>query len=94
MKNVYVVRAVPVRNGGSEIAGWVRVDPLADGTSVSDLVFLRDGSACSQVDAITRLAEDPALLYQTEDEAVRDGFDRLREAFERLALSRCDELRT
>jgi len=80
MKNVYVVRAVPVRDEAGAIAGWVRVDPFTDGTSASDLVFLRDGSACGQADAAKRIADDPALLYRTEDEAVRDGIDRLREA--------------
>ena len=80
MKNVYVVRAVPVREEGGAIAGWVRVDVLADGTRASDVVFLRDGSACGQGDAVRRVAENPALLYRTRDEAVRDGIDRLREA--------------
>lgn len=80
MKNVYVVRAVPVREEGGAIAGWVRVDVLADGTLASDVVFLRDGSTCDQADAVKRVAENPALLYRTRDEAVRDGIDRLREA--------------
>lgn len=80
MSNVYVVRAVPVRDQAGAVAGWVRVDVLSDGTSPSDLVFLRDGSACGQADAMKRVAEDPTLLYQTEDEAVRDGIDRLRKA--------------
>lgn len=80
MKNVYVVRAVPVRDEEGAIAGWVRVDPLADGTSASDLVFLRDGSACSQADAMKRIAEEPTLLYGTRDEAVREGIDQLRKA--------------
>lgn len=79
MKNVYVVRAVPVRDQGGAIAGWVRVDVLADGTLASDVVFLRDGSACVQAAAIKRIAEDPAVLYRTRDEAVQDGIDRLRE---------------
>ena len=80
MKNIYVVRAVPVRDQGGAIAGWVRVDVLADGALASDVVFLRDGSACGQADAVKRVAEDPALLYRTRDEAVQDGIDRLREA--------------
>lgn len=80
MSNVYVVRAVPVRDERGAIAGWVRVDLLADGTLPSDLIFLRDGSACSQADAMQRIAEDPTLLYQTRDDAVRDGIDRLRGA--------------
>ena len=50
MKNVYVVRAAPVRDEGGSVAGWVRVDVLADGTLASDVVFLRDGSACGQTD--------------------------------------------
>lgn len=80
MKNVYVVRALPVRDEGGAIAGWVRVDVLADGTQASDVVFLRDGSACGQVAAVKRIADNPALLYGTQDEAVQDGIDRLREA--------------
>lgn len=80
MKNVYVVRAVPIRDEGGAIGGWVRVDVLADGTLASDVVFLCDGSACGQADAIKRIAANPALLYRTRDEAIQDGIDRLREA--------------
>jgi hypothetical protein len=50
------------------------------GTQRSDLVFLRDGSACGQADPVERLAFDPGLLYPTRDEAVRDGLARLRAA--------------
>jgi hypothetical protein len=80
MNNIYVVRTVPVRDERGAVAGWVRVDLVADGSLSSDLVFLRDGSACTQADAVERIAENPALLYRTEDEAVRDGIDRLRAA--------------
>ncbi len=80
MKNVYVVRAVPVREEGGAIAGWVRADVMADGVRPSDVVFLRDGSACGQADAAKRIAENPALLYRTRAEAVREGIDRLRRA--------------
>ena len=61
------------------IIGWV-ADLLADGTKPTDLVFLRDGSACGQAEATERLALDPSLLYPTRDEAVRDGLARLRAA--------------
>lgn len=80
MKNVYVVRAVPVRDELRAIVGWVRVDPLADGAVPSDVVFLRDGSACAQAEAMKRVANNPGLLYQTRDAAVQDEIDRLREA--------------
>ena len=80
MNNVYVVRAVPVRTERGAIAGWVRADVLADGTLASDVVFLRDGSACGQAEALKRVAESPALLYRTRAEAVREGINRLREA--------------
>ena len=62
------------------IIGWVRADLLADGTKPTDLVLLRDGSACGQAEAAERLALDPSLLYPTRDEAMRDGLARLRAA--------------
>lgn len=80
MRNLYVVRALPVRDERGDVAGWVRVDPLSDGTLASDLVFLRDGSAWGQADAMECVTKNPALLYRTRDEAVRDGLNRLRGA--------------
>jgi hypothetical protein len=53
---------------------------LADGTKPTDMVFLRDGSACGQAEAAERIARDPSLLYPTRDEAVRDGLVSLRAA--------------
>lgn len=53
---------------------------LTDGTLASDVVILRDGSACGQSDAMKRIAENPELLYRTRDEAVQEGIDRLWEA--------------
>ena len=44
----------------------------------TDLVFLRDGSACGQADAADRVARDPSLLYPTRDAALRVGLARLR----------------
>ncbi len=80
MNTAYVVRALPVRDLKGAVIGWVRADVLANGTKPTDLVFLRDGSACGQADAARRLALDPSLLYLTRDEAVRDGLARLRAA--------------
>jgi hypothetical protein len=81
MSSLYVVRAIPVRDEHRAIVGWVRVDVLADGTRPADAVFLRDGSACSQAEAGERIAANPALLYRSREEAVREGLARLREAF-------------
>lgn len=80
MNTVYAVRALPVRDMKGAVIGWVRADVLADGTKPTDLVNLRDGSACGQADAAKRLALDPSLLYPTRDEAARDGLARLRAA--------------
>jgi hypothetical protein len=80
MNTAYAVRALPVRDVTGAIVGWVRGSPLANGTKPTDLVFLRDGSACGQAEAAERLALDPSLLYPTRDEAVRDGLARLRAA--------------
>ena len=80
MKTVYVVRAVPVRRLGGAIVGWVRVDPLADGTKATDMVFLADGTACSQLEAMELVAGRPGLLYPTQAAAVNAGIARLRQA--------------
>jgi hypothetical protein len=80
MNTVYAVRALPVRDMEGAVIGWVRADVVADGTKPTDLVFLRDGSACGQAEAADRLAVDPSLLYPTRGEAVRDGLARLRAA--------------
>ena len=62
MNSVYAVRTLPVRDDKGAVIGWVRSDPLADGTKPTDLVFLRDGSACGQTDAAERLVRpEPAL---------------------------------
>jgi hypothetical protein len=78
MKTVDAVQAIPVRDGGGFIQGWVRADPFATGLERTDVVFLRDGSACGQADAGKRIALNPALLYATRCEAVQDGLARLR----------------
>ena len=80
MNTVYAVRTLPVRDVKGAIVGWVRGDMFADGTKPTDLVFLRDGSACGQADAAARVLLDPSLLYPTRDEAVRAGLARLRAA--------------
>lgn len=81
MDSVYVVWAIPVRSAADgSIGGWVRVDVLSDGGSPDDEIYLRDGSACGQAEAITRISADPGLLYPTKAEAVRDGIARLRAA--------------
>ena len=80
MKTYYVVRAIPVRDGQGSIHGWVRADVLAEGTKPTDKVYLSDGSACDQAVAAERIGLNPALVYATRDEAVRDGLRRLREA--------------
>lgn len=80
MKTVYAVRTLPVRDAKGSVVGWVRADPLADGTRDTDVLFLRDGSACGQAEAAQRVALDLDLLYSTRDEAVRDGLARLRSA--------------
>lgn len=78
MNTVYAVRALPVCDVTGAVIGWVRGDLLADGTKPTDVVFLRDGSACGQTEAAERLALDPSLLYPTRDEAVRAGLAILR----------------
>lgn len=90
MATVYAVRAVPLRHISGTIVGWVRVDVLADGTKPTDTVFLRDGTACGQAEAIERIALDPGLLYPSRAEAVSEGIARLREADREGHLSRCD----
>lgn len=80
MKNVYVVRTLPVRDIAGNIAGWVRADPFSDGTKHTDMVILRDGRAYGQAEAMERITVDRSLLYATEDEATRDGLTRLRKA--------------
>lgn len=62
------------------IVGWVRADAFTDGTKPTDMVVLRDGSACGQAEASLRISLDPSLLYRTQDEAAKDGLARLREA--------------
>ncbi len=80
MNTVYAVRTLPVRDVKGAIIGWVRADLFADGTKPTDMVLLRDGSACGQSEAAKRLALDPSLLYPTRDEAALDGLARLRAA--------------
>ena len=80
MRTVYVVRAIAVRNDVGAVVGWVRADPLADGTRPTDAVFLRDGSACGQAEASKRIGRDPGLLYPSEADAVREGLAQLRAA--------------
>jgi hypothetical protein len=80
MNTIYAVRALPARDAKRAVIGWVRADVLADGTNPTDLVYLRDGSACGQTEAAQRLVLDPGLFYATRDEAVRDGLARLRAA--------------
>jgi hypothetical protein len=80
MNTVHVVRAIPVRGDDGSVQGWVRADLLADGNSPTDRVFLRDGRACGQAEALERLASDSELLFSTREEAVRDGIARLSKA--------------
>jgi hypothetical protein len=80
MKTVYAVGAIPVRDVEGLILGWVRADPLADGTEPTHTVIFRDGLACGQADGSARLSADPRLLYSTRAEAVRGGLARLRKA--------------
>ena len=80
MSIIYAVSTVPVRDGRGDVVGWIRVDPLADGSHPTDMVILRDGSACGQEEAMKRVAEDVTLLYATREDAVRDGIQRLRES--------------
>ena len=80
MRSVYVVRAIPVRDDNRKIIGWVRVDIFADGSNLTDVVYLRGGLACSQAEAVERIQCDLGLLFTSEAEAVRDGFARLRRA--------------
>jgi len=80
LKTLYAVRAIPVRLRDGTILGWARVDLLADGTSPRAVVYLADGRAYEQADAIELVSRDPDLLYATEDAAVQDGFTRLRAA--------------
>jgi hypothetical protein len=80
MNTAHVVRAIPVRGDDGSVQGWVRADLLADGSSPTDQVFLRDGTACGQAEALERLASDSRLLFSTRGEAVRDGIARLRKA--------------
>ena len=80
MKTIYAVRTIPARDAMGAIIGWVRADAFADGTKPTDMVVLRDGSACGQAEASLRISLHPSLLYPTRKEAVRDGLARLREA--------------
>jgi hypothetical protein len=80
VNTVNAVRAIPVRADDGSVQGWVRADLLADGSSPTDRVFLRDGTACGQAEALGRLASDAGLLFRTRDEAVRDGLVRLSKA--------------
>jgi hypothetical protein len=73
------VSRLPVRDTSGTIRGWVRCDPLADGSKATDMVILRGGSAWGQDDAIEAVNRDPSLLYTTREEAVRDGLARLRQ---------------
>lgn len=83
MNTYYIVQTLPVRDASGAIAGWVRGDCLADGSRPTDTVFLRDGSACGQQEALARVQGDRGLLYETREEAVRDGIERLRAAHRR-----------
>lgn len=80
MNTAYVVRTLPVRDAHGTVLGWVRVDLMADGSKPTDTVYLRDGMACGQAEAMRRITRDTGLLYATEAEAVREGIARLREA--------------
>lgn len=80
MKYVYAVKTIPVRDMRGAVIGWVRVDLFADGTEPADMVFLRDGTACGQAEALKRVTRDPGLLYPTRVDAAREGLARLRDA--------------
>lgn len=85
MSTVYAVRTLPVRNALGFVCGWVRADAFSDGTKATDMIVLRDGSACGQAEAMERVTLDPTLLYPTREEAVNDGLARLRKADARQA---------
>jgi hypothetical protein len=87
MQTTYAVRALPVRAAGGDIVGWVRVSVFADGSDPRELVFLRDGSALAQEEALELLASGCDILYNTREDAVAAGIARLRAA-ERLSRSR------
>lgn len=78
MNTWFIVRSVPVRDGAGTIRGWVRCDVLADGSKPTDTLYLRDGMAYGQAEALERVQLDPGLLYETDAEAVQDGIARLR----------------
>jgi hypothetical protein len=82
MSTIYTVSTLPVRDSSGAIRGWVRCDPLADGSKPTDMVILRDGSAWGQEEALSVVNRDPSLLYATREEAARDGLARLRQADE------------
>jgi hypothetical protein len=54
MKTTYAVRAIPVRDEGGAVPGWVRVELWADGTRPTDAVVLADGTASGQARAAVR----------------------------------------
>lgn len=88
MKTVYAVQTIPVREVGGALMGWVRVDLVADGTKPTDVVYLRDGRAYGQAEALRLVTRDPGLLFPTRAEAARDGLARLREADRELDRAR------
>jgi hypothetical protein len=79
MSTIYAVSTLPVRDSSGAIRGWVRSDPIADGSQPTDMVILRDGSAWGQGDAMEMVTLDPSLLYPTRDDAVRAGLAHLRQ---------------
>ncbi len=87
MKTAYIIRAIPSATGAAPSAAGSEStsSPTAPG---NDTVFLRDGSACEQADAILRVQLDPGLLYATQNEAARDGLARLRAADKRSEVER------
>jgi hypothetical protein len=80
MSTLYVVQSIPVRDQGGAVVGWARVDTTAKGPDPRNTIYLRDGSASPEAEALQRIGVDPTLLYPTREEAVLDGIARLREA--------------
>jgi len=80
MKSVKMVRAIAAGRPGGEVLGWMSVDMFAERGLPTDAVFLRDGSVCSKAEAMERVASDLTLLYASEEEAIRDGIERLFQA--------------
>jgi hypothetical protein len=85
-KTTYVVRAIPIRDGGpdGDILGWIRVGALTELMQEHELAdpdlvaYLRDGEWCTQRDLVEGGKIDRSLLFASKEEAVQDGTHRMR----------------